>query len=38
MELDEKAIEAVKKWKFAPALKDGKPIPAKLAVELDFHL
>jgi TonB family protein len=38
MGLDEKAIEAVKNWKFEPALKDGKPIPAKIAVQVDFHL
>jgi len=38
MGLDEKAIEAVKNWKFEPALKDGKPVPAKIAVEVDFHL
>ncbi|HXO31332.1 MAG TPA: energy transducer TonB [Candidatus Acidoferrales bacterium] len=37
MGLDEKAIEAVKKWKFEPALKDGKPVPAKIAVEVNFH-
>jgi periplasmic protein TonB len=38
MGLDEEAIEAVKKWKFAPALKDGKPVPAKTFAEVDFHL
>jgi TonB family protein len=38
MGLDEEAIEAVKKWKFAPALKDGKPVPAKIFAEVDFHL
>jgi outer membrane biosynthesis protein TonB len=38
MGLDEKAIDNVKNWKFEPALKDGKPVPAKIAVEVDFHL
>jgi len=38
MGLDEKAIEAVKNWRFEPALKDGKPVPAKIAVEVTFHL
>ena len=38
MGLDEKAIEAVKRWKYAPALKDGKPIPVQMAVEIAFHL
>ena len=38
MGLDEKAIEAVKNWKFEPAMKDGKPVSAKIAVEVSFHL
>jgi TonB family protein len=36
--LDEKAVEAVSKWKFEPAKKDGKPVPVAIAVEVDFHL
>ena len=36
--LDDKAIEAVSKWKFDPATKDGKPVPFTLAVQVDFHL
>jgi periplasmic protein TonB len=39
MGLDEKAIEAVRKYKFKPALKDGKtPVPVIITVEVDFHL
>lgn len=38
MGLDEKAIEAVKRWKFAPARKDGKPVPVEVAIEVAFHL
>ncbi|MGO9083729.1 MAG: energy transducer TonB [Candidatus Sulfotelmatobacter sp.] len=38
MGLDEKAIEAVKHWKFAPALKDGKPVSVEIAIEVAFHL
>ena len=39
MGLDEKAIETVQKWKFKPALKDGKtPVPVMITVEVDFHL
>jgi protein TonB len=38
MGLDEKAIEAVKNWKFEPAMKDGHPVPVEIAVEVDFHL
>ena len=36
--LDEKAIEAVKKWKFEPALKDGKPVPVQINVEVSFSI
>lgn len=38
MGLDEKAIEAVKNWKFEPAMKDGHPVRVEIAVEVDFHL
>jgi len=36
--LDEKAIEAVRQWKFKPASKDGKPVAVELAVEFDFQI
>ena len=36
--LDEKAIEAVRKWKFRPAYKDGKPVPVTAEVEVSFRL
>ncbi len=36
--LDEKAIEAVKNWKFEPAVKDGKPVAVAISVEVDFRL
>jgi len=35
--LDEKAVEAVKQWKFAPATKDGKAVPVSLNVEIQFR-
>lgn len=39
MGLDEKAMEAVRKYKFRPAMKDGKtPVPVEITVEVDFHL
>jgi len=38
MGLDERAIEAVKNWKFEPAMKDGHPVNVEIAVEVDFHL
>ena len=37
-DLDKKAIEALSKWRFSPAMKDGKPIPVSLAVEVPFRL
>ena len=36
--LDEKAMEAVKKWRFKPAYKDGKPVAVQINVEVNFHL
>jgi len=36
--LDEKAVEAVKRWKFKPAKMDGRPVPAHVQVEVNFHL
>lgn len=38
MGLDEKAMEAVRNWKFEPAMKDGHPVRVEIAVEVDFHL
>lgn len=36
--LDEKAVKAVSTWRFEPGKKDGEPIDAEIAVEVDFHL
>jgi TonB family protein len=36
--LDQKAIEAVEKWKFKPGTKDGKPVPVQASVEVNFRL
>lgn len=39
MGLDEKAMAAVRLYKFKPALKDGKtPVPVMVTIEVDFHL
>jgi TonB family protein len=38
MGLDEKAIEAVRNWKFEPGKKDGHPVATDIAVEVEFHL
>ncbi len=38
MGLDEKAVEAVRQYKFKPAMEDGKPVPVELNVEVDFKV
>jgi len=38
MGLDEKAIDAVKKWKFEPGMKDGYPVSVQVNVEVNFRL
>ena len=36
--LDEKAMAAVKAWKFEPATKDGQTVPVRISVEVTFRL
>jgi TonB family protein len=36
--LDRKAVEAVRKWRFKPAMKDGNPVAVEINVEVNFHL
>jgi periplasmic protein TonB len=36
--LDEKAVAAVSRWKFSPALKDDQPIEKEISVEVAFRL
>lgn len=39
MGLDEKALEAVRKYKFRPAMKDSKtPVPVMINIEVNFRL
>jgi TonB family protein len=38
MGLDEKAVEAVRNWRFEPGKKGGVPVPVLINVEVDFHL
>ena len=36
--LDEKAIEAVKQWKFRPGMKQGQAVTVQAQVEVNFRL
>ncbi len=36
--LDDKAVEAVSKWKFDPAKRDGTPVAVQILVEVNFRL
>jgi TonB family protein len=36
--LDENAVRAIRQWKFAPALKDGRPVAVMITVEMNFSL
>jgi protein TonB len=38
MGLDEKAMEAVRKYKFRPAMENGKPVTVEMNVEVNFQI
>ena len=38
MGLDEKAVEAVKQYKFKPSMYQGKPVPVEITIEVNFHI
>lgn len=38
MGLDQKAIDAVAKWRFAPAMKDGQAVAVQVNIEVSFRL
>jgi|SRR5665213_750429 len=38
MGLDEKAMEAVGKWKFKPGMKGGQPVNVRATIEVNFRL
>jgi TonB family protein len=38
MGLDEKALEAVRQYKFEPGKRDGKPVAVAITIEVNFHI
>jgi protein TonB len=36
-DFDKAAVDAVKKWKFSPATKDGEPVSAYITIEVSFR-
>jgi TonB family protein len=38
MGLDEKALDAVRHYRFKPALKQGRPVPVRITVAVNFRL
>ena len=38
MGLDEKAIEAVRQYRFKPAMHEGKPVAVVISIEVNFHI
>ncbi len=38
MGLDQKALDAVQKWRFTPALKDNRPVSVMISIEVVFRL
>lgn len=36
--LDQQAIEAVRQWRFTPGLRDGKPVPVLVGIEVKFTI
>jgi protein TonB len=36
--LDEKAMDAVRQWRFRPGYRNGRPVVASASIEVNFHL
>jgi len=37
-DFDKAALDAVKEWRFSPAMKDGKPVPVAISMTIAFQL
>jgi outer membrane biosynthesis protein TonB len=35
--LDQEAVNAVRKWMFSPALRDGRPVAVQIFINVNFH-
>ena len=38
MGLDEKAVEAVRQYRFKPAMEGGKPVPVEVNIDVNFQI
>jgi len=38
LDLDQKAVECVEKWRFRPAMRNGEAVPVRATVEINFRL
>lgn len=36
--LSEQAVKALRNWRFEPGIKDGKPVPVSLQIEMVFRI
>jgi TonB family protein len=36
--LDDQALSTVREWRFTPGIREGKPVPVVVTVELTFTL
>jgi TonB family protein len=36
--LDKQAVDAISQWRFEPGLKDGKPVPVRVDIEVRFRM
>jgi TonB family protein len=37
-DMDQKAVDTVRQWRFDPGTRDGKPVAVQLSVEVSFRL